>query len=368
MITIVVGTRPQFIKLAVLVKTFKDEDLKFQIIHTGQHYDYEMDRVFFEELNLPEPIMHLGVGSGSHGEQTGLMLERLEKAYFEIKPKVVIVPGDTNSALAGALAAVKLGIHVFHVEAGLRSRLPFMAEEINRVLVDHMSSLLFAPTETAYQNLLHEGIDKNRAYLTGDVMIDNIIQYKNKIDKTELPVEVESNNYIYTTTHRAENVDYPEKLKEIVEALRLIPEKYGLKVVLPLHPRTKKRLSEYNLLEKLTEHQDVYLIKPLSYFESLKLAKDAAIVLTDSGGLQKEAFVLGTPVVTMRRTTEWIETVKCGWNIITNCNKEKILNGIRKFLDNKPEPVNAVTLYGDGKASQRITNITKKFLEQIGVE
>ena len=360
-ISFVVGTRPQHIKLASLIRAFNELGIEYNIIHTGQHYDYEMDKIFFDELGIPEPTVHLGVGSGSHAEQTGKILIAIEKAYKELCTRLAIIPGDTNSALAGGLAAVKLGIHVAHVEAGLRSRIPFMAEEINRVVLDHISSLLFPPTTYAYMNLIKEGIDYSKIYHVGDVMYDNIILFKRNIDKTPLPECIE-NNFIYTTCHRAENVDNPRNLKSIIDAIITIVNKYEYDIVFPVHPRTYKRLIEYRLLDKLRENKNICLLKPVSYFTSLKLIKNALIVLTDSGGVQKESFILGTPVVTMRNTTEWVETIEYGWNILVGHNKERIIKGIEYFLENKPKKVDTSTIYGGGKASYRIASIMKKFI------
>ncbi len=361
-VLVVVGTRPQFVKLAVLLKYFRKHGINFGVVHTGQHYDYEMNKIFFEDLEIPTPVKHLNVGSGTHGKQTALMLERLEDTYQEFHPQCVVVPGDTNSALAGALAAVKLHIHTFHVEAGLRSRLQFMAEEINRVLIDHMSTLLFAPTQTAYDNLLAEGIATDKVHLTGDVMIDNIVFYADRIEKTELPFTVTPNQYIYTTIHRAENVDFPEKLREILDAIKLVAQKYDLDVIIPLHPRTKKRLLSYGMFSDFVASPGIRVIEPVGYFQSLKLAKHAKLVITDSGGLQKEAFALGTPVVTMRETTEWVEIVDAGWNIITDYKKTRILDAVTHFMEKKLPQVNALEFYGSGTASERITSLIEDFL------
>ncbi len=361
-ISFVVGTRPQHIKLASLIRAFNSLGLEYNIIHTGQHYDYEMDGIFFEELGLPEPIAYLGVGSGSHGEQAGKIIIRIEKAYKEHHTRLAIIPGDTNSALASGLAAIKLGINVAHVEAGLRSRQPFMAEEINRVLLDHLSTLLFPPTTYAYMNLLKEGIDFSKVFLVGDVMYDNIVLFKNYIDKAVLP-ECVDGEYIYMTCHRAENVDYPDRLGSIVRAVESIARVYGYKIVFPVHPRTCKRLIKYGLLDRLSNNKSICMLKPVSYFTSLKLIKNAVVTLTDSGGVQKESFILGTPVVTMRSTTEWIETVEYGWNTLVGCSTHRIVKAVGYFINNKPESIDPAKFYGEGKASHRIARIIKDFLE-----
>lgn len=361
-VSLVVGTRPQYIKLASLIRAFNKLGIEYDIIHTGQHYDYEMDKIFFEELEIPNPTIHLGVGSGSHGEQTAKILTRIEKAYKDLNVKLAIIPGDTNSALASGLASVKLGIHVAHVEAGLRSRLTFMAEEVNRIVLDHISSLLFAPTIYAYMNLLKEGIDFSRIFLVGDVMYDNIILFRNRIESAEIPSCIDTDEYIYMTCHRAENVDYPERLSSIIKAAEIITNKLGYKIVFPVHPRTRVKLLNYNLLDKLLNNKNICVLKPVGYLVSLKLIKNALVTLTDSGGVQKESFILGTPIVTLRETTEWVETVEYGWNILTGHHTGKIVESVKYFIENKPKPVNVSKFYGDGKASYKIGEIVKKFI------
>ncbi len=360
-IVFVVGTRPQFIKLASLVRAFNKHGIEYGVIHTGQHYDYEMNRIFFEELGLPEPIAYLGVGSGSHGEQTGKIIIGAEKKYLELGVKLAVIPGDTNSALASGLAGVKIGVDIVHVEAGLRSFEYYMAEEINRRVLDHISSLLFPPTDYAYMNLLKEGIDFSKIYLVGDVMYDNILLFRDKIEEAVLPSCVDD-EYIYITCHRAENVDYPDRLNNIVKALLMIASE-GYRIVFPMHPRTRNRLKEYGLYDKLDSEQNICLLKPVSYFTSLKLARNAIVTITDSGGLQKESFILGTPVITIRNTTEWIETVEYGWNTVIGYGSNKLYSVFRETIDNPPKPVSIEGLYGDGKASHKIAIILKKYLE-----
>lgn len=360
---LVVGTRPQLIKLASLVRAFVRDNIQYEIVHTGQHYDYEMDYAFFEELDISEPIVNLKIGSGLHGWQTGMMLMKIEEVYQQLKPALVIVPGDTNSALAGGLAAIKMGIHVAHVEAGLRSGLPFMAEEINRVMLDHLSQLLCAPTNAAYNNLLHEGISNQAIHLTGDVMADNIILFERKIDRVSLPVDMDSKSYVYVTLHRSENVDDSEKLNVLVEELIKIPKQHDLKLVFPVHPHTRKRLEEYSLYNKLNGAEGIHLLKPVSYLTSLGLVKNSAMVLTDSGGLQKESFILKKVVITLREVTEWVETVQCGWNILVGVDPFKINKAVKQFINVKPQPVDALKLYGNGRASERISKMIVKYLE-----
>lgn len=360
MLLIVVGTRPQHIKLASLARALNRQGIEYVVVHTGQHYDYELDEIFFEELDLPRPVAHLGVGSGSHGYQTGTMLMRLEKVYKKFKPKMIIVPGDTNSALAGALAGVKMGFPIAHVEAGLRSRLPYMAEEVNRVLIDHVSEMLFAPTEYAYVNLLKEGIDFSRIFLTGDVMADNIILFEKRID--EIFNEFHGEKYVYVTVHRAENTDNYFRLRNIVKALVKLSKEQDFTVVFPLHPRTQNKLSEYGLLNTLRNAENIKLMKPVGYVKSLRYARDARIVLTDSGGLQKEAFILRTPIVTLRETTEWIETVECGWNIPVGPDSSRIVEAVSTLLEKELPEVDPLKFYGSGRASERIANLVREYL------
>ena len=359
-VRIVVGTRPQVIKLASLVKAFDAKRIEYSIVHTGQHYDFDMDEIFFKELGLPKPDAHLGIGSGSQGVQTGNMLVKLDEALDGAK--LVIVPGDTNSALAGALAAVKKGIPVGHVEAGLRSWLEYMPEEINRVLVDHMSHLLFAPTKTGYDNLIREGIPRKKVFRTGDVMADNIAMFKGRISKASLPVDVPRKGFAYVTTHRAENVDDPKNLRTVVDMLSRFPGKHGLDIVFPVHPRTEKRLEDLGLADELRKVEGVHMIKPVSYLTSLRMTKDARIVLTDSGGLQKEAFILGTPAITLRDVTEWVESVDTAWNIITGLDPKKVDRAVKRFLTSEPKTIDPMRFYGGGKASVEIARIVKEAL------
>ena len=360
-VRIVVGTRPQVIKLASLVKAFRSDGIDFSIIHTGQHYDFDMDQVFFDELGLPKPEKHLGVGSGSHAHQTGTMLIGLEAALKG--SKLVVVPGDTNSALAGALAAVKDGIDVGHVEAGLRSYLPFMPEEINRVLVDHMSRLLFAPTKAGVENLLREDIDEDIVHLTGDVMADNIVMLRDRIEKTDTGMDLERKGYVYVTVHRAENVDDADNLKTVVDLLAGFSDRHGHEVVFPMHPHTRKNLESAGLLKRLSSVKGLHIVKPVSYLTSLRLAKDAKLVMTDSGGLQKEAFMLGTPAVTLREVTEWVETTEAGWNIVAGMDPAKVEKAVTTMLSREPKSVDPMEFYGGGKAASNIAALVKAAVE-----
>ena len=343
----VVGARPNFIKCAPLSREIRKVHNEI-IIHTGQHYDYEMNKVFFDELKIPEPDYHLGVGSGNHGEQTGEMLKRTEEVLMNEEPDFVFVFGDTNSTLAGALAASKLHIKVGHIEAGLRSYDKSMPEEINRVLTDHCSDILFCPTETSVENLKREGVT-NGVYLTGDVMVDALkgnigIAEKKATILNEL--DLKPKGYCLATVHRAENTDDFNKLKSIVDAFCAIEN-----LVFPCHPRTEKYLKDYGLWDRLIEK--VRVIKPVGYLDMLVLEKNAKKILTDSGGVQKEAYIFKVPCITLRDTTEWIETVEDGWNVLVGANKEKIVK-----MSNEFEPKGKQrNVFGEGNASEKIAEI-----------
>ena len=377
-IVTVVGARPQFIKAAAVTRAIHTFNraagkagskgrIREILVHTGQHYDYLMDRVFFEELRLPKPDYHLGAGSGSHAVQTGRMLEGVEKVLEKEKPEITIVYGDTNSTLAGALAAAKLNIPVGHVEAGLRSYRRSMPEETNRLLADHLSTLLFCPTTQAVRNLSKEGIrnvDKTVVKNVGDVMYDSILYYSELAEKrstilAELglfrPYTRHSAlgplHYYLATLHRAENTDNPGRLKSILKALKEISQEWP--VVLPLHPRTKKMIEVHRLL---TETKGIKLIDPLSYFDMLRLEKNAKAILTDSGGVQKEAYWFRVPCITLRDETEWVETIRGGWNVLAGSNTKSIIEEVRHRVGRKPPP-RGTEIFGDGKASEKIVQI-----------
>ena len=347
----VVGARPNFIKALPVSKAIR-KNFKEVLVHTGQHYDYLMNKVFFDQLGLPEVDYHLNVGSGSHGFQTGEMLKRIEEVLVKEDPDLVLVFGDTNTTIAGALAAAKLHIKVGHIEAGLRSFDKNMPEEINRILTDHCSDFLFCPTETAVKNLQKEAIYEG-VYLTGDVMVDSlnhcikIAQTHNILDKLGL----QPGSYYLATIHRAENTDEPARLKKIVEAFKQIPG-----IVFPCHPRTKKALERYGLLEDLKNF--VKLIDPVGYIEMLALEKNAKKIITDSGGIQKEAYILGIPCITIRNSTEWVETIQDGWNILVDVDTDRIVNSVENF-----EPVSKrKNLFGDGNAGEKIAEILQRKL------
>jgi len=336
----IVGARPQFIKCAQLSKELRKSHQEI-IIHTGQHYDYEMDKVFFDELEIPEPDYNLGVGSGTHGEQTGEMLKKIERVLIQEKPDLVLVYGDTNSTLAGALSAAKLQIKVGHVEAGLRSFDKLMPEEINRVLTDHCSDYLFCPTQTAVDNLKREGIVRG-VYLTGDVMVDALLHNKETAERSEIlsKLGLESKKYMVATIHRQSNTDCEQSLTSIVDAFCEIDEI----IVFPLHPRTEKLLKEYGLYGRLRDK--VKLTKPLGYLDFSKLLNHAKRILTDSGGIQKEAYILGVPCITLRDNTEWVETLQGGWNVLAGTNEKNILQSVK----NSAPLENQAAIFGEGAA------------------
>jgi len=357
----IIGACPQFIKCAPLSREIRKKHEEV-LVHTGQHYDHEMNKIFFDELRIPEPDYHLGVGSGSHGEQTGEMIKRIEKVLMKEKPDLVLVYGDTNSTLAGALAASKLYLKVGHVEAGLRSFDRRMPEEINRLLTDHCSDLLFCPTRTSVGNLKKEGITKE-VYLTGDVMVDALrgnIKIAEQESKVLDELGLKSKKYHLATVHRAENTDDFYRLRDIVDAFCEIED-----LVFPCHPRTEKMLKNFNLWEKLI--RKVRVIKPVGYLDMLMLEKNAKKILTDSGGVQKEAYILKVPCVTLRSTTEWVETLEDGWNVLVGAKsltglegswvgapyKEKIVKVVNEF-----EPENGQrNIFGGENTSEIIVNI-----------
>lgn len=335
----IVGARPQFIKLAPLIRPLA-QALESVLVHTGQHYDEAMSDQFFQELSLPKPHYHLGVGSGPHGAQTGQIMERLEATVLEEKPDVVLVFGDTNSTLAGALVAAKLHLPVAHVEAGLRSFNRRMPEEINRVVTDHLSKWLFTPSDTARWNLEREGIVEG-VYTVGDIMVDALHDSLTRPSTVPIPEEP----FLLLTVHRAENTDDPERLGAIFETL----ERHGERILFPCHPRTRNKLGR-----ELGGR--IQMMPPLGHRDTLELARRARLVLTDSGGLQKEAYLLETPCVTLRPETEWVETVDCGWNRLTDADPTRIAAALREMKAPPSHP----DLYGDGQTARRILEILGK--------
>lgn len=345
MIISILGARPQFVKAAAVSRVFAQSGISETIIHTGQHYDDNMSQLFFDELDITPPAINLGIGGGSHGRNTGRMLEALEQALVDLKPTTVLVYGDTDSTLAGALAASKLGIRVAHVEAGLRSFNRAMPEEINRVLVDHLSGLLFAPTENAMTNLGREGIAG--AHLVGDVMFDAAIHFGTHAAKRGPPADGLPEVFALATVHRASNTDDRDTLAAILDGFAKCP----LPIVLPLHPRTKARLESFDLAVPPT----VRTLPPVGFLDMIWLERHASVILTDSGGVQKEAYFHGTPCVTLREETEWSELVDVGWNrLCSPTDGDAIRAAVVASLSSRPE---TVSLYGDGTAADAIAQI-----------
>ncbi len=349
----IVGARPQFIKAAMVSREIANQPgIEEIIVHTGQHFDDNMSEVFFMAMKIRHPHYNLGVNSLSHGAMTGQMLEKIEKVLMDEKPDFVLVYGDTNSTLAGALAAVKLHIPVGHVEAGLRSFNRRMPEEINRVVADHVSDLLFAPTGTAVNNLKREGISEKKIFRSGDVMYDAALFYGAICERESdilAKLSITPKNYALVTWHRAENTDDSERLKALFDGLKNAAEQ--IPVVLPLHPRTKLALEREGIANDVGK--EMKIIDPVGYLDMIKLEKHARIIATDSGGVQKEAYFFKVPCVTLRTETEWVELVEMGWNqLVDPSSSEKISSAI---LNAKaPDKKNGENIYGDGHASQKI--------------
>lgn len=347
-IATIVGARPQFIKCAPLSRELREGHTEV-LIHTGQHYDPEMSDVFFEELSIPEPDYNLGIGSGPHGEQTGRMLSAIEGVLLREKPDLVLVYGDTNSTLAGALAAAKLHVPVAHVEAGLRSFDRTMPEEINRVVTDHVSDLLFCPTETALWNLAREGITRG-VHLTGDVMVDALEFNRARAAETSRVLSrfgLRSGEYLVLTVHRPANTDSEKHMEAILAALG----DSALPVLFPVHPRTRRALEGHGLWGRMPGN--VIATEPLGYLDMLHAMACAHKILTDSGGIQKEAYLLGVPCITLRDTTEWVETVRDGWNILVGADRGKIANAVRHFSPSGERGM----VFGKPGASRRIAGV-----------
>lgn len=355
MISIILGTRPEIIKMSPIIRECEKQGLKYFILHTGQHYSYNLDKIFFEELELPEADYDLEVGSGTHAEETGKMLIGIEKILIKERPDVVLVEGDTNTVLAGALAASKLHMKVGHVEAGLRSYDRRMPEEINRVLADHVSDYLFAPTEVSKGNLMREGIFKG-IYVVGNTVVDatyqnlEIAKKRSKI-LNELSLKVA--DYFLITLHRAENVDDKDRLKKILIAFNRLSKIYEIPLIFPIHPRTRKMIDRFGLGSKL---DGIDIIEPVGYLDFLVLEKNARLILTDSGGIQEEACILNVPCVTLRDNTERPETVEVGKNVLAGSEPERILNCVNKMLSAELRDLNP---FGDGKTAERIMRIIR---------
>jgi len=369
----IVGARPQFIKLAPLSRAFeirqqKGEATEHLIIHTGQHYDHDMSAVFFKDLGIPDATYHLGVGSGSHGYQTGRMLEGIERALMKICPDVVVVYGDTNTTVAGSLAAAKLDVPVAHVEAGVRSFNRRMPEEINRVATDHLADLLLAPTPTAMDNLKNEGVSE-RAVLTGDIMFDALLMWRAVAQQESriLPrLALRPQAYGVVTIHRAENTANQEKLTSLLTMLEEISKEWGYPLIFPVHPRTAKMIHGFSASSGA--NFGIRFIEPVGYLDMLELVRCARLVLTDSGGLQKEALFLDCPCVTLREETEWVESVTGGGNLIAGTEPSRVKAAIatwEKRLCGGPYRTEAETLlaFGGGLSAEHICDSLNRYSE-----
>ncbi|MCZ2490066.1 non-hydrolyzing UDP-N-acetylglucosamine 2-epimerase [Aquirufa antheringensis] len=352
-IVTIIGARPQFIKAAIFSKSILQSNLfKEVIIHTGQHYDQDMSDVFFDQMKIPVPKYNLNIAAKLHGEMTGLQIIEIEKCLLQEKPDYVLVYGDTNSTLAGAIAAVKLEIPIIHIESGLRSFNNSMPEEINRIITDRVSKYLFVPTSNAVQNLLSEGVNPDKIFLVGDIMLDATLYFKNFAQK---PLWFDSifstpSNFILCTIHRAENTDNPVALNSIFRAL----SKCVVPIILPLHPRTKSKLLEFDIYVA----PNIHLVAPVGYFDMLWLENNSSFIITDSGGLQKEAYFHNKYCITLRKETEWNELVDSNFNILVGFDEDKILNALHSVIPK----VDTKMLYGDGNACSKILNILKETL------
>ena len=350
----IIGARPQFIKCAPVSRALRKDHQEI-LVHTGQHYDENMSGIFFEELSIPKPDYHLGIGSGTHGAQTGRMLVAIEEVLLQEKPDMVLVYGDTNSTLAGALAAAKLHIPVAHVEAGLRSFDRSMPEEVNRVLTDHASDLLFVPTGNGVSNLAHEGIEKG-VYRVGDVMVDALFFNQELAGRSDIlqQLDLDAGSYYLATVHRASNTDDEQNLRSIMAAFAALERP----VILPAHPRTRKYLEKY----EIRTEENIRLIEPLPYLDMLRLMSQATAVLTDSGGVQKEAYILKVPCITLRENTEWIETVEDGWNLLAGADAGRIIAAVHQMTgERRNQQKGHSAHYGDGTAADEIRRIISAF-------
>ncbi|MDI9394643.1 MAG: UDP-N-acetylglucosamine 2-epimerase (non-hydrolyzing) [Euryarchaeota archaeon] len=354
MIGIILGTRPEIIKMSPVITECEKQGLDYFILHTGQHYSYEMDRIFFEMLNLPQPDYNLDVGSGTHASQTGKIMLGIENILFKEQPDVVLVQGDTNTVLSGSLASAKLHIKIGHVEAGLRSFDRSMPEEINRIVSDHVSDYLFAPTETSYRQLVKEGIDPEKIFVTGNTVVDAVYQNieiaKNKVNILK-DLGLSSKKYILVTFHRAENVDIKERLEGIITGLKLIKDYFSLPVVFPIHPRTEKMIEKFGF-----SLEGINVVPPQGFLEFLQLEANAKFVLTDSGGLQEETCILGVPCITLRDNTERLETLEVGSNVLAGVNPSSMLSHAKNAVVDKSwnNP------YGDGTAAKIIVDVCRE--------
>jgi UDP-GlcNAc3NAcA epimerase len=370
----VIGARPQIIKASAIsraIKKYYNQQINEVIVHTGQHYDVNMSSVFFDELEIPQPNYNLNVGSGMHGEQTAKMIQGIEAIIQSESPDYLLVYGDTNSTLAGAIAASKLHVPVVHIEAGLRSYNKLMPEEVNRILTDHCSTYLFPPTASGLKNLLKEGfndtntkpysMDHPLVKNVGDVMLDNTLYFSELAEqKSDIinALDLKNQPFVLCTIHRNDNTDNEFKLSEIIKALINIVDKYAIKIVLPIHPRTKKMIVNLDklLLEKFTNNPSIKILEPVSFFDMMMLEKYSNFIITDSGGVQKEAFFFQKPSVILRKETEWVEIVEAQMAFLTDANSQEIIDAASLILEGKIKN-NVVDIFGDGNAAKNILNL-----------
>lgn len=355
----VVGARPNFIKIAPLIRAAEKEKMKYVLVHTGQHYDFEMSKVFFLNLGIPSPKYNLGVISKSSVMQIAEIIKKMDSVLTKENPDIVILVGDVNSTMAGALVANKHSIPIAHVEAGLRSFDPRMPEETNRSLTDHLSDYLFVTEKGAINNLLNEGIKKEKIFFVGNVMIDSLLRYKERAQKLKIlkQLDLRPNNYIILTIHRLENVEDKHILNDIVSAILRIQK--SIKIIWPIHPRTKKQLRKFSLLKKINNADNLKVISPLGYLEMMSIMINSKLVMTDSGGIQEETTALGVPCLTIRENTERPITVEIGTNKIIGTKQDNIVGETLKILDGKTKKGEMPSLW-DGKASERIIKVLKK--------
>jgi UDP-N-acetylglucosamine 2-epimerase (non-hydrolysing) len=354
-IDVVVGTRPEIIKLSPVLMELEKRNITYRLTHTGQHYSYNLDKIFFKDLELREPDSLLGIGSGTQGEQTGKILIKMEKVLLEDKPDLIIIEGDTNSVLASALAAVKINVKVAHVEAGLRSFDRRMPEELNRILTDHISHYLFAPTEIALDNLLKEGISEDKIFMTGNTIVDATLKNLDIAREQSAILShlgLKEKSFFLLTLHRVENVDNKERLEKIIRAIKKVSKDFL--IIFPIHPRAEKQLHKFGLTKRVKGEKKIKVIQPVGYIDFLTLELNARLVLTDSGGIQEEACILKTPCVTLRERTERPETVVIGSNVVTGFDEKSIIDGVEGMLAKKLEWKQP---FGDGKAATRIIDI-----------
>jgi UDP-N-acetylglucosamine 2-epimerase len=353
----IVGARPNFVKLAPVHKSLESSGIEHLIVHTGQHYDYEMSDIFFSDFELPKPDIHLGVGSGSSCFQLGEIIKRLENKIIDTQIDLVLVYGDTNSTLAGAIGANKCNIKLGHIEAGLRSYDPSMPEEYNRILTDNLSDYLFTPTRNAVKNLKNEKI-RGKVYYTGDLSVE-IIDKTRSISKNSEILDVlnlKSKSYLLLTMHRAENTSSRDFFIQLLETFEVLKDNI---IVFPIHPRTKKMFETFGLLDRLLNCSNVKTLLPIGYIDFIALLQNSSKVVTDSGGIQKEAYLLRVPCITMRKNTEWVETIKGHWNVLTGVDSKKIVKAVRR-----PSPISkySKSVFGSGRTSQVISDLISSII------